>query len=92
MSILIKGMEMPPNCCQCPVNMEVCKRGYEYLLAHPELYDKRADDCPIVEIPPHGRLGDLDALYEQCDDPHWCVWRSEIEDAPTIIEAEEVNK
>ena len=38
------------------------------------------------------KSGSVDALYEQCDDPHWCVWRSEIEDAPTIIEAEEVNK
>lgn len=62
MGVYIKGMEMPPNCCQCPVNMEVCKRGYEYLLKHSELYDKRADDCPIVEIPPHGRLIDADAL------------------------------
>lgn len=65
MSIYIKGMEMPKNCCQCPVNMEVCKRGYKYLLAHPELYDNRADDCPIIEIPPHGRLIDADALKAQ---------------------------
>ena len=60
MSILIKGMEMPTNCCQCPVNMEVCKRGYKYLLTHPELYDKRADDCPLVHVPAHGRLIDGD--------------------------------
>jgi hypothetical protein len=54
--IYIKGMEMPKNCCQCPVNMEVCKRGYKYLLEHPELYDKRADDCPLVPVPEHERL------------------------------------
>lgn len=60
--IYIPGMEMPTNCCQCPVNTEVCKRGYKYLLEHPELYDKRADDCPLVPVPPHGRLGDLDLL------------------------------
>ena len=56
MSILIPGMEMPTNCCQCPVNMEICKRGYKYLLEHPELYDNRADDCPLVPVPEHGQI------------------------------------
>lgn len=64
MSILIRGMEMPKNCCECPVNLYVCQRGYEYLLAHPELYDRRADDCPISYVPPHGRLIDADALLK----------------------------
>ena len=88
MSVLIKGMEMPPSCCQCPVNMDICKRGYKYLLTHPELYDKRADDCPLIEIPQHGYLIDMDALAAQCDDPYWCVWLSDIEAAPTIIQAD----
>ena len=30
------------------------------------------------------RLIDADALREQCDDPFWCVWLNEIDDAPTI--------
>lgn len=30
------------------------------------------------------RLIDADALRAQCDPPHWCVWMSEIDDAPTI--------
>ena len=60
MSVLIKGMEMPTSCCQCPVNMYLCKRGYEYLLEHPTLYDERAEDCPLVPVPPHGRLIDGD--------------------------------
>ena len=107
MSVLIKGMEMPTNCCQCVVNMEVCKRGYRYLLAHPELYDKRADDCPLVEIPPHGRLIDADALRllydfsgykptgdmtEEEFDRLMCrlpVIRAILDEAPTLIEAEE---
>ncbi len=25
----------------------------------------RADFCPLIEVPPHGRLGDLDELYEE---------------------------
>lgn len=64
MSVLIRGMEMPTSCCQCPVNMYLCKRGYEYLLEHPALYDERAEDCPLIPVPPHGRLIDADALAE----------------------------
>ena len=30
------------------------------------------------------RLIDADALREQCDDPFWCVWLSDIDHAPTI--------
>jgi hypothetical protein len=36
------------------------------------------------------RLIDADALINQCDAPNWCVWMSEIDDAPTI-EAEPVK-
>lgn len=63
MGLYVKGMDMPKNCAECPVSMEVCKRGYKYLLEHMDLYEKRADDCPLIEVKaPHGRLGDLDAL------------------------------
>jgi hypothetical protein len=30
-------------------------------------YQKRPDDCPLVPVPPHGRLGDLDALAQQIE-------------------------
>lgn len=30
------------------------------------------------------RTIDADALREQCDDPFWCVWLSDIDNAPTI--------
>ena len=104
MSILIKGMEMPPNCCQCPVNMEICKRGYKYLLEHPELYDKRANDCPLVPVPEHGRLIDADRLrHSHCAEctlyPDNCLgdecdWDSifHIDHAPTIIPADQADK
>lgn len=97
MSILIKGMEMPKNCCECPVNANVCNRGYKYLLEHPELYDKRSNDCPIIELPPHGRLIDADALKV---DDGWLVatreqfnhiqfvYANAIANSPTIIESE----
>lgn len=92
MSVLIKGMEMPASCCQCPVNMYLCKRGYEYLLEHPTLYDERAKDCPLVPVPQHGRLIDADALgdfpynMDFCDGGEADEW---VRNAPTILEAEE---
>lgn len=30
------------------------------------------------------RLIDADKLREKCDSPYWCVWLSEIDDAPTV--------
>lgn len=30
------------------------------------------------------RLIDADELREQCDDPFWCVWLGDIDNAPTI--------
>ncbi len=80
MSILIKGMQMPKNCCQCPVNMDICKRGYKYLLKHPELYDNRADDCPLIPVPEHGGLVDADAYRaEMKKRQDACAeWRDEI--------------
>ena len=77
MSILIKGMN---------------KKDFEEIIM---LARYGANNCMIgeyaevVEIPPHGRLIDADALAAQCDDPYWCVWLSDIEDSPVIIEAEE---
>ena len=105
--IYIKGMEMPKNCCQCPVNMELCKRGYKYLLEHPELYDERADDCPLIPVPDHGRLIDADALTETIIEQEsndynikhtprswaraFCAFEDITLDAPTIIPGEEVD-
>ena len=50
----------------------------------------RPPNCPIIcQLPEgHGRLGDLDELAAGCDDPYWCRWLGEIEDAPTIVPAE----
>lgn len=94
MSVLIKDMEMPSCCDDCWALDEygdypVCRiteeqRGYNF-----RIREKRMDKCPLVSVPPHGRLIDGDELADGCDAPHWCRWLSEIEDAPTIIEAEE---
>ena len=52
----------------------------------------RPDWCPLIEIPPHGRLGDLDALYEEISNGNRKTaggmrWKY----APTVIEAEDKN-
>lgn len=67
MSILIKGMEMPESCWRCclsqlyekPRDMLVCKITHEEVLRH-----KIDGNCPLVPVPPHGRLGDLDDLEQ----------------------------
>lgn len=81
MSILIKGMQMP-------------KDGNETIiriLPDGTVLDQYGHHLAItaVPVPPHGRLIDADALAAKCDEPYWCVWRSDIDDAPTIIPAEE---
>ena len=88
--ILIRGMEMPKNCSSCKI---ICWNYLEYgingILAKLSTSESRDPNCPLVPLPEgHGRLGDLDALAERCDSPHWCVWLNEIQDAPTIVPAE----
>ena len=62
MSILIRDMEMPKNCFYC-----ACVSYYERLdKAMCDLTNKQLDmktwkkerhpDCPLIELPPHGRL------------------------------------
>ena len=103
MGVYIEGMEMPRSCAECPVNMNICKRGYKYLLAHMELYDQRADDCHIIPVPPHGDLVDLSSpfvaqYYDEMKE-EWMEKSVTVGDAlydcmvwgmpPTIIPAEE---
>ena len=80
MSILIKGLIMPSCCDGCTFSdwsnlhqTASCKlHDYDPCFAdHSREYgDKRADFCPLIEIPePHGRLIDessvKDAIYER---------------------------
>lgn len=66
MGVYIKGMEMPKNCLTCACS------GSEYgecvldpEKRWPEDYGQRADWCPLVPVPPHGRLIDADAFDER---------------------------
>ena len=70
--ILIKGIEMPKSCesCKfcwrgvatgtfCKINGKMISEGYAS-------FDSRDINCPLVELPPHGRLIDADAFKAYC--------------------------
>ena len=104
MSILIKGMEMPKGCKDCLI------KDFDYYDYCPLLHrtvehcgDERLPDCPLIEIPPHGRLIDGDALKEftvrkariegEYGDATWAkpyaYFACLVEAQDTVIEAEE---
>ena len=103
MGVYIRGMEMPDNCLECPLETDYGTCGYYSLFVeagHDSEVWKRRDDCPLVEVPPHGRLIDADALndlinksYPMTDrvDVHngYAICQIMIKDLPTVIEAEE---
>lgn len=104
MSILIKGMELSKNCYECQFAASYFRPTFAsgrkpcsfvcVLTQKALLSTKRNRFCPLVELPPHGRLIDADTLYstifigEQCL-YSWDEIEDAIDDAPTIIEAEE---
>lgn len=105
MSILIKGMEMPETCKLCYLS-EFDPGFYAYVCKPTGIridYDMAKIDrprtiCPLVPVPPHGRLVDADKLMQEMrlfikenmlsrDDARELL--ETIKDAPTIIPAEE---
>lgn len=92
MSVLIKGMEMPTSCDMCWAlddygDYPRCRiteeqRGYNF-----PIREKRMDKCPLVPVPPHGRLIDADALCDGLVNNHPVVIHANA--APTIIPAED---
>ena len=97
MSILIQGMEMPKRCFECIFLTTVpnffCLAGKRDLCAEHGINISRPDWCPLIELPPHGRLGDLDELYKaanMADDfgADTTDILKLIIDTPTVIEAE----
>lgn len=99
-SILIKRMEMPKRCLECPCIGEmfgtlvclVTSNGMDYKDA---MGEGRPDFCPLIELPPHGRLIDISTVEEirfhDADGYHVINGEQlcELEiDAKTVIEAE----
>lgn len=99
MSILIPGMEMPTSCDICPLLYDAFDADYSVCFAKNQFVQWRwASDsgaeqvhdkpewCPLVPVPPHGRLIDADALCEgrvNNDNVVICA-----KSAPTIIPAD----
>lgn len=103
MSVLIKGMKMPENCheCEfvdilptCPCN----KMADDDFWNNVSLAVEGHTDCPIIGVPPHGRLIDADELKTK----YFCGENVEhdkirvtvdnvlhfIDNAPTVIPAD----
>ena len=89
MAMLINGVKPPKSCyvcgwynkVECPVN-----DGRYYYRA------QRHPSCPLIELPPHGRLADLDKIIED----YWDGTNMEIDEGDlkaiiqykVVIEAE----
>ena len=105
--VLIRNMKLPENCDDCEYEF-AC--GYGQHIDGYKMLKGRPDRCPLIALPPHGRLIDADALAKQLGitdmDCYKCAWNlsgicrrgsdfvdacEAIEEAPTIIEAEEAH-
>lgn len=99
MSLLVKGMEMPKcdECFWCIGHRIKCPAGSKDVLL-----GGRHPCCPLVPVPPHGRLGDLDILKERVTkrlyasnhgsmaEAYYAALIDLIDGTPTVIQAEEV--
>lgn len=92
MSVLIKGMEMPKGCLGCPC---INAKYNECMILQRRATDvmTRMTDCPLIELPDHGRLVDADdVIAESRCGIYW--WETEqqvpqiLNEIPTIIPAE----
>jgi len=76
MSILIKGMEMPDACCDCDLLPDEidwdgqweCPITERIVHKYVEERKGKPPDCPLIEIPPHGDLIDVDNLIEDIEE------------------------
>ena len=92
--LLIKNMEMP-KCCYsdswsedgtCLFHFFSYEGGSHCSISECKpLKTKRPMDCPLVALPPHGRLIDADVL--PIKDEWAYVGTNAIWDAPTVLEA-----
>lgn len=62
--IYIPGMEMSKSCYGCPCKID--DGFYEFICGLTKSgcqWDERPDDCPLIKVPPHGRLIDADDVF-----------------------------
>lgn len=74
--VYIQGMKMPENCYQCPFGADVdigvgVAHGCNLIKDFAQFANERHSDCPLIPVPDHGDLIDVDILskYKQvCTD------------------------
>lgn len=79
--VYIKGMDMPKDCWHCRLADPIEGGCLVDQKMHGD-WDE-PDNCPLVPVPPHGRLIDADEVNH-----HICGW-VDLRGCPTIIPAEE---
>ena len=74
MGVYIKGMEMPKSCYKCDMRRRngmdiVCPIAHErFSVTDVNILEYCLDSCPLIPVPPHGRLIDADAFFKDiCD-------------------------
>ena len=98
MGVYVFDMEMPKNCGACLLRASCFHRIY---------LERRPAYCPLVYVPPHGRLIDADALSSKLTDLAENEWNQRtgttwagafedvdgfVQDAPTIIPADQAEE
>ena len=82
MSVYIKGMEMPTSCYLCPCNKDDGFGFFTCGVTHSECdFIRLPTDCPLVPVPPHGRLIDADVLRQSIKESiaECHKWANEVE-------------
>ena len=81
MNVLVRGMKMPTCCADCDLHNPFSETPYCRRLLQAIPLDGRLENCPLVEVQPHGRLIDADKLrasfkesVEECR-----AWANEID-------------
>ena len=105
MSVVIKGMKMPRDCHLCPLShwnkldeFTGCEIKKRFFSKEERNEAGRPQFCPLIEIPPHGRLIDADKMKVVNHRPHEItfiqtdrlkeVLEGWIDSCPTFLEAE----
>lgn len=93
MSVLIRDMKIPKGCAFCPILSHQFCYAAKIFMEKPSM-TSRHERCPLIELPPHGRLIDADKLAEHKSTEWICgrkwanvSWKA-VCNAPTVIEAE----
>ena len=85
MSVYIKGMEMPKNCDSCMFSRRSIHNIDWCVLTEEDI----PCACPLVPIPPHGRLIDADRFSTVLMNDEYQDAFHILAQTPTIIPAEE---